>query len=655
MALADQISQARRAGYSPEEIASYLAEQGLVAPVKIKRAEDAGYSAGEVLDFLAAPEPPTTGGQAKRALGLGLRDVAMGAAGLPLLAGDAINALINLPIKGWNAVTGQDVPRLQSASGSAEDLLDRAGLPRPEGRQEKLVSDVGRIAAGTGATGMAGRATQALSKSDIVRKVGELFATKPAAQIGAGLASTVAVDQAQNNLDIKDPYALAGIGLGAGMLSPQGAGAAAPVARGAKALVSPWSEQGRKAIAGGVLREVSQDADEAAARIGNGYPTYVPGSMPFTSEVARDAGVLGAEGPLFKALDSRNLRGARVSERNTARVNELDRIGRDPMAVLKAEAKRDAMTDPMRETALAQSDSMSADAFKAAAEPRLRQKIADLMSGPASKRQDVEGALNWARGRLDKATNARELYEVRKDLRDAAQGKKYSQELPSLKMAKGQLEQVIGEVDDVLEGMAPGYQKYLQRYSQMSKPIDQMNAVQKLAGRSEMTGIDPVTGNDMLSARALKTQANLLLADRKSRLSKTQAAAIDRIVKDVERSAGTSGGVARAPGSDTFKNLSMGSLVGRVIGEKTYGASSTTLPKQVVQPLSWLYSLPDQKVADLLVEAMLDPVLYRDLVRTASAVRVEPFSRALKNKAIESGIVSATTGAQLDLTFGAAP
>jgi hypothetical protein len=654
MALADQIDQARRAGYNDAEIASYLAQQGLVAPAKIKQAEAAGYSAAEVLDFLRKPEPATTGQQLKRAGGLAARDIVMGAAGLPLLVGDAANALINQPIKAWNWATGQDVPRLGPASGAVDDALTRAGLPEPQTRTEKLASGGMRVLTGTGAAGVVGKAVSAAAKSDVAKKIADLFANNLGAQVGSGSAAVLAQDQGENTLGIKDPMSLAALGFGAGILYPQGKGAAEPVGRGVKAAVAPFTEQGRKAIAGSVLRQVSSNADDAVARIENGFPEYVPGSRPLTAEVAGDFGVMGAEGPLFKALDVRNLRGARLSERNAARLKELERIGRDPMAVLKAEAKRDSITAPMREAAFAAADNVDPNAFKGYTQQRFSQKIADLMNGPAGARSDVEGALNWARNRLEKADNPRKLYEVRKDLRAASEGK-YNQELPSLRLAKGQLEEVIRDVDEALEMVAPGYQKYMQRYTQMSKPIEQMTAVQNVTNRSGITGVDPTSGADVLSPARLKSRANEMLADRDIRLSKTQAAAIERIVKDMERAAGTTTGLARAPGSDTFKNLSMGALVGRVVGEKTYGASTSVLPRQMVQPLSWLYSLPDQKVADLLVEAMLDPVLYRDLVKTASAVRVVPFSEALKAKALQSGIVSGTTGAQLDLDFGARP
>jgi hypothetical protein len=53
---ADQISQARAAGYSDDEIVSHLASK---APEKFKAAKDAGYSAGEILSHLGATKTAT--------------------------------------------------------------------------------------------------------------------------------------------------------------------------------------------------------------------------------------------------------------------------------------------------------------------------------------------------------------------------------------------------------------------------------------------------------------------------------------------------------------------------------------------------------------------------------------------------------------------
>jgi hypothetical protein len=90
-----------------------------------------------------------------------------------------------------------------------------------------------------------------------------------------------------------------------------------------------------------------------------------------------------------------------------------------------------------------------------------------------------------------------------------------------------------------------------------------------------------------------------------------------------------------------MKNFSTANLIGRVIGAKVYGVDAqAVLPRSMALPMAWLYKLPDEKIAQLLVEAMADPILYRDLVRKATEITVVPLNKRLKAKAVESGIVT---------------
>ena len=97
--------------------------------------------------------------------------------------------------------------------------------------------------------------------------------------------------------------------------------------------------------------------------------------------------------------------------------------------------------------------------------------------------------------------------------------------------------------------------------------------------------------------------------------------------------AATAPGV-RAPGSNTFQNMSMGNLIGRVFSESM--ADNTTL-RTMTRPLDWLYKLPDQQVQQLLVESMLDPKLASVLISKANIMKVEPLAKSLRDKAAQLG------------------
>jgi hypothetical protein len=107
--------------------------------------------------------------------------------------------------------------------------------------------------------------------------------------------------------------------------------------------------------------------------------------------------------------------------------------------------------------------------------------------------------------------------------------------------------------------------------------------------------------------------------------------------------AATAPGV-KPPGSNTFQNLSMGNLIGRVFSESL--ADNTTL-RTMTRPLDWLYKLPDQQVQELLVQAMLDPKMAAMMMAKANITKVEPLAKSLREKAIQLGYgttIGATQG-----------
>ena len=109
---------------------------------------------------------------------------------------------------------------------------------------------------------------------------------------------------------------------------------------------------------------------------------------------------------------------------------------------------------------------------------------------------------------------------------------------------------------------------------------------------------------------------------------------LEKVGKDLDE--GVLQRAAKLPGSDTFKNLSTANIIGGIIGRQITKEGSAAL-QQISTPLNWLYKGTDEKIRELLVEAMLDPKLAADLMKKASVMRVEPISRELQKKAINMG------------------
>jgi hypothetical protein len=226
---------------------------------------------------------------------------------------------------------------------------------------------------------------------------------------------------------------------------------------------------------------------------------------------------------------------------------------------------------------------------------------------------------------------------VRKDLAGAAQGK-YNQENPSLRLAKGQLNEVIRSVDDVIEAAAPGFKNYMQQFEKSSSAIDQMRLLQGIESKVTTGQPNLMTGEPVLAASALRRQVAAKAEEIGAQLSPAAQTRLDNIIAEINRGQAATAPGVKAPGSNTFQNMSMGNLIGRVFSESM--ADNTTL-RTMTRPLDFLYRLPDQQIQQLLVEAMLDPKLAATMMSKANIMKVEPLAKSLRKKAEELGFGTA--------------
>jgi hypothetical protein len=152
-----------------------------------------------------------------------------------------------------------------------------------------------------------------------------------------------------------------------------------------------------------------------------------------------------------------------------------------------------------------------------------------------------------------------------------------------------------------------------------------------------------MTGEPVLSAGSLRKQVASRADELDTKLSDAAQRRLDNIIFEINRGQSSTAPGVRAPGSNTFQNMSMGNMIGRVLSESM--ADNTTL-RTMTRPLDWLYKLPDQQVQQLLVEAMLDPQLAATLMSKANMMKVEPFSKSLRKKAEQMGFGTAVGAAQ---------
>jgi len=552
-----------------------------------------------------------------RQLGLTGRAAVTGALSIPTMGADALTGLINL-------LAGRQV--MQPTSQALQSLMTQAGVPSAKTPQERVVQDV--TSAGFG---VAGPASLARNMPSAVQE----FFTKSLGTQGAAATAGALASGAARESDIGPVGQTVGALMGS--IGAGGAVGAAPVlARTTKEIVRPFTQAGREVITGNVLRNLATDAEQAI-KAGETFVPKIGGYTPTTAQATRDLGLINAETAL-RGMDNTKARFAtQALEANQAQMAILNRLAKDDDALTAAIKKRDDITAPLREEAFANS-TVTPDIFQSGIALTVNKTIDDILASPVGKRQTVISVLNDAKDDIARASTPAELYEIRKDLRMAAQGllDKSDRGGPTAgayKAAQEPLKQVIRAVDDAIEAGATGYKDYLAKYAASSKGIERLEAAQQFKGKVLSTTPDPSRVNDYLISQPKFLNA-IRAAEKETKLSNTQLAVLKRVAEDLD-----SGVLARATkpmGSDTFKNMSTANVIGGMIGKQMFGDVPPVLQK-VSAPMNWLYNGTDDAIRELLVNAMLDPKLAANLMKKASVMTVEPLNRELQRKALALG------------------
>ncbi len=570
-----------------------------------------------------------------RQLGLTARAGIEGGMALPSMVANVPYALTDVGI-GLAQKMGANVPTLQqrgiSATRSGQIIADILGLPKPETQMEQGVQSIAQAMTGAGASARGAQAIAPLLTTPTARQTAQTLAQSPLAQVLAG-GTAASATEAVKEMGGGTGAQLAA-GLFGGAMIPGSASGAQTVSRAAREIVRPGTEAGREVIAGNVLRSLASDA-ERAIMAAEGYQAPIAGYRPTTAQATRDIGLASAETPI-RGLDQTGKFAQQQVEANRARMAILDRLAKDKDALERAMSKRDEVTSPLREEAFLKAQNVSPETFQSATALTVNRTIDDILKSDVGARGTVIKTMNWAKEQLARGTTPARMYEVRKDLRDAAQGL-LDKEGAAYSLAKRELEQVIRSVDDAIDAAAPGYKDYLDKYAKSSRGIERMEAAQQFRGKVMSTIPDPSNIGEYLISQPSFTRA-IRAAAEDTKLSKTQLAVLQRVSQDID-----SGVLARAtkvPGSDTFKNLSTANIIGGIVGKQMFGEVPPAFAK-VVAPMNWLYNGSDDAIRQLLVDAMLDPQLAAKMMRRATQATVEPLSEELKKKALAGGLGTA--------------
>jgi hypothetical protein len=397
----------------------------------------------------------------------------------------------------------------------------------------------------------------------------------------------------------KDAAIGAAIGAPLGAIAPAVSALGSKVAQGARGIVEPLYERGQERILGRFLRETAGGESAKAMRNLRAAQPLIAGSMPTAAEVA---GV-----PSLAALQrtavgispaSTNLVAARQQAQIEARANALRNIA--------PESRVSKYTDLRERVA----DDLYTDAIKpidlGQITPKLTKEISSLTKTPAIQEAMTQAQVNAANKGIDIADPAgsmRGLHETKMALdrqiktvkakleRDNAGAT--SSELDGLNAAKTRL---LG----FIETISPEYKTARLTYERLSKPVDQLESIAKLAKKS----ISPE--NEKIFASRFSNDLQKVIDEGK--LSERQLARLNLIKEDLARSkfAETAG---KGVGSDTVQKLAYSNMMqtAGIPTALTGSAASGVLGNVASRTGDVLYGRANREMAQKLAEALMSP------------------------------------------------
>lgn len=326
--------------------------------------------------------------------------------------------------------------------------------------------------------------------------------------------------------------------------------------QGAKKVVAPFTKAGAQGIAGKALLDAGVPTNLSASEIVLGSsPTLVEASQsPVAAQLQK---ALANKNPNFRADLS-----TRAAEQNIARWDELRRVTGTTDDLARAIQARDDKALPVLESALRGSKKPNTQALL---------DVTDMIAGgPTRLRSNASSALADVRGKIAESRTAADLYAVRKEIDDMLAGRVNSDK-KGAQFAASELMQLKGSLDEALNQATGGkFGKYIEKYTEFSRPIDRLEASQAFAERFRTAAPDQF-GLPMLNRQhwtsAIEAPAKRFDGSKvstRTQLSDTLNVGDMGLLDDIERDLMRSYQAQRltsAPGSDTLQNLEGNNLL----------------------------------------------------------------------------------------------
>lgn len=614
-----------------------------------------------------------------RQLGLTGRAITEGVVHLPNMLADATAGAVNLGVRGVNAATGADIPQMGRPSEAIRDLIDRY-TPRPENATERVVNRMGRGLTSL-ATGM-GAAQSAAGLGPAAATLSSAITSNPGSQVSAVLGMDAGGGMATEMYPDSPVADLVGSAAGgiAGLTAHELLRYGINVARAA---ASPVTRPGQERIVGTAIRETAQNPGALQDRLATGQREIVPGSLRTTAEVANDPGLMQLERGVRSIGPREGAEFAlRDASRNAARGAAIESMAPRLDQSAAGDIVRDRLTRSLRNSADDVSRAYRAvdPAAGSISGPTVWDRVAPTVSefyGRATAGTPEELLPHLARLRNSPNLSVGDVQAMARELGNMAgqasqrgdrtlasvAGSIKSALENSLDEAAASVESGLSATDRitlrvggalrrnqgaVFEEGATGRVLDTNQFGRPTMPAENVPRT-LMAGPTAIrqyeaaAGADPVARQAMQGAfvdrlrRAIETttpdaQGNPVLSPARFhnllRDNREQARILfgaegvqhlESIARDFT-SRQMVDNVGRAIGSNTVQNFSTAAVIRAVTGGMIDPARFETNP--ILKPLRWLYRGGDQRIQELLAEAMLNPDLAARLVNNATPENV---------------------------------
>lgn len=425
------------------------------------------------------------------------------------------------------------------------------------------------------------------------------------AAIGGALGYGLTPDE-QN----RQQAALTGLGFGA--VSPTVANLVSKGATALKSAVEPLYQSGRERIIGRLLRETAGTETPTMVRNLANAQTLVRGSEPTVGQAAGVPSIAALErSAMATSPEATNLIAARQKLQNEARAEALRTIAPESR-VSKYVDLRTKVGDDLYENALtSRMDEVPKDLLKTAENltktPAIKSAMEQAKINALNKGYDIQNPQGSMRG-LHETKLALDDEIARLTVPDPTSAQKAK--LDGLNQAKTRL---LGFIETV----NPDYKKARETFNRLSKPIDQLQTIQAITGKSIRPERD-----EMLAGTFARELAN---ARKKGLLTDRQIERLEAINKDIQRTqfAETAG---RGVGSNTAQNIAYNNMMNE-LGVPT--AMRTMAPTSIMGNVlgragDIVYGRANRDLQRELAETMLNP---------SQAVQAIESARPMTNKA----------------------